>query len=66
MEITWSELSSTEKQQLINMRVGQGLFRDRVAKAWVGEFCAVTFVGVRQMLIESHKRTWRDCRYSAN
>lgn len=65
MEVTGSELSSTEKQQLINARIGQGVFRDRVAKAWGGEFCAVTLVDVREMLIASHIRPWRDCKDSS-
>jgi len=65
MEVTGSELSSTEKQQLINARIGQGLFRDRVSKVWGGEVCAVTLVDIREMLIASHIRPWRDCKDSS-
>lgn len=59
-----SSLSSTEKRQLIDARIGQGLFRDRVAKVWGGEYCAVTLINIREMLVASHIVPWRSCKDS--
>ena len=64
IQVTNTDLSFTEKQQLINARVGQGVFRDNVAKIWGGERCAVTLVNIREILIASHIKPWRDCEDS--
>lgn len=61
-----SSLSSTEKECLINSRIGQGEFRQNVIECWgLGETCAITFVGIREVLIASHIRPWRNCQNRA-
>lgn len=54
--------SETERQSLVNARVGQGKFRQNVIDIWKnGEKCALTLVGVRDMLIASHIVSWSAC-----
>ena len=58
-----ADLSATERQVFAKARIGQGLFRENVVGAWgIGEACAVTGVTVREVLIASHVRAWRDCQ----
>ncbi|HFI9378723.1 TPA: HNH endonuclease [Vibrio parahaemolyticus] len=62
MDVCGDDVSETEKLQLISARVGQGVFRERVAKLWGGERCAVTLIDIKELLIASHIRPWRDCQ----
>lgn len=56
------DLSTSEKSTLINARIGQGEFRKNVIDLWGnGEKCAVTFVNIKEILIASHIKAWRDC-----
>lgn len=64
LEVMDADLSLTEKQQLVKARVGQGLFRERVAQTWGSEVCAVTLVDIREMLIASHIKPWSECQDS--
>lgn len=53
-----SDISETEKQQLIQARQGQGLFRARVELLEAG--CRVTGVNDRAHLRAGHIKPWRD------
>jgi putative restriction endonuclease len=48
-------ISSTEKQELITGRIGQGTFRSRLEKLWRGK-CSVT--GATVLLNASHIKPW--------
>jgi len=52
-----SDLSDTEKQQLVRSRVGQGIFRMRVANQ--EKKCRLTGVDNLAFLIASHIKPWR-------
>lgn len=58
-----STLPSTEKQQLVLARRGQGLFRRRVATT--ESRCRVTGVDRAEHLRASHCKPWRDCTTNA-
>jgi predicted restriction endonuclease len=51
-------LTSTEKNILINSRLGQDQFRSKLLKLWQG--CSVTGYPAQSMLIASHIKPWRD------
>ena len=56
------DFSASEKTTLVNARIGQGQFRKNVIDLWDnGEKCAVTFVDIKEILIASHIKAWRDC-----
>ena len=50
--------SDTEKSQLINARIGQGLFRNSVFEIF--KECPVTNISISQVLRASHIKAWRD------
>ena len=50
---------STERQAIIQSRVGQGKFRDQVLGYW-GQTCAVTGCSLTAVLRASHIKPWRD------
>jgi hypothetical protein len=52
-----SELSKTEKEQVVKSRRGQGLFKARVAS--IETCCRVTKVSRPEHLIASHIKPWR-------
>lgn len=54
------ERSPTTRQTLIDARVGQGLYRERVLDLW-HKRCAVTGCTIRSALIASHAKAWKDC-----
>jgi predicted restriction endonuclease len=51
--------SSTERDALTKARLGQGLFRHRVAEREPA--CRVTGLTRQQFLVASHIKPWRDC-----
>jgi hypothetical protein len=51
--------SSTERDALTKARLGQGLFRHRVAE--LEPACRVTGLQRQQFLMASHIKPWRDC-----
>lgn len=55
---TLAGVSQTERQQLIDARMGQGRFRAEVAALW-GGCCAVTGMSVSKILRASHIKPWR-------
>ncbi|MCS0609069.1 HNH endonuclease [Massilia solisilvae] len=50
-------LTATERQSLVNARVGQGTYRQRLLELW-GYQCAVTNCSVLCALIASHAKPW--------
>ncbi|MDB4630972.1 HNH endonuclease [Pseudomonadales bacterium] len=52
-----AELDATEKEVLINTRIGQGLFRENLISYWNG--CALTGYRDPCFLIASHIKPWR-------
>lgn len=52
--------SPTTRQTLIDARIGQGLYRERVLDLW-HQRCAVTGCTIRSTLIASHAKAWKDC-----
>lgn len=51
-------LNETQKSQLVNTRIGQGVFRSKLLNYWKG--CAVTGYQNEQFLVASHIKPWRD------
>ena len=51
-------IDATQKAVLVNTRVGQGKFREKLIKYWKG--CAVTGYESVQFLVASHIKPWRD------
>ena len=51
--------SATERDALTKARLGQGLFRQRVAEQ--EPICRVTGLARQEFLIASHIKPWRDC-----
>lgn len=52
-------LSATQKDQLIQARIGQGAFREALLDVWNAR-CCVTSCPIRQVLRASHIKPWRD------
>ena len=61
LEILEDDLSGAEVEQSTLARVGQGEFKRNVIELWQGEKCAVTLVAIKEMLIASHIKAWKDC-----
>jgi hypothetical protein len=57
-EIQNQNIPDTEKKQLIRSRIGQGLFRSKVAQ--IESKCRVTGVSNKSLLIASHMKPWKD------
>jgi putative restriction endonuclease len=55
--ITRSTLTLTEKQAVIQARVGQGRFRNDLLRMWDGR-CAITGIALTQLLRASHIKPW--------
>jgi predicted restriction endonuclease len=53
-------LPETTRRALINARIGQGGYRQRMLKVWQGR-CAVTGLGIQDALTASHAMAWKDC-----
>lgn len=56
-EIEIKNLQETERQCVINARIGQGDFRKQLLEIWEG--CAVTNVNLPNVLRASHIKPWR-------
>ncbi|PTQ76260.1 HNH endonuclease [Nitrosomonas oligotropha] len=52
-------LSETERQQIIDARIGQGKYRDDLVKIWGS--CSVTGFNILPLLRASHIKPWREC-----
>lgn len=53
-----SDLSKTQRQQLIQARIGQGIFRANVEK--IEKQCRITGLADKTLLIASHIKAWKD------
>ena len=51
-------VSETVREQVIQARIGQGVFRHKLLAHWEG-MCAVTGIAVPQTLVASHIKPWR-------
>lgn len=54
------KIPSTQKEALIQARVGQGKFRKNILELWDGK-CSVTGCSMTELLIASHIKPWKDC-----
>jgi excinuclease UvrABC ATPase subunit len=54
------DISETEREALIKIRVGQGVFRQQLLNYW-NNSCSVTECRMQNVLIASHIKPWRDC-----
>jgi hypothetical protein len=60
-EIARIEPNATQREALIQARIGQGRFRADVTRLWgKGETCSLTDIALPEMLIASHIKPWRD------
>ena len=57
--MSYSSLSETERETVVQSRVGQGKFRNNLINYWRG--CAVTGCKIITLLRASHIKPWRDC-----
>ena len=57
-DATLNGISETERRALIQARLGQGCFRDRLMSHWEGK-CAVTGADIPELLRASHIKPWR-------
>lgn len=53
-------LSSTEKEEIIKARRGQGLYRDKLMQKY-NKCCIVTGANISQVLVASHIKPWVIC-----
>jgi len=52
---------ATQREALVQARIGQGRFRGEVARLWgKGEVCALTGIALPELLVASHVKPWRD------
>ncbi|MDK2951474.1 MAG: putative restriction endonuclease [Kosmotogales bacterium] len=56
---SYSNLSKTERETIVQSRIGQGKFRNDLINYWKG--CAVTGCTALALLRASHIKPWRDC-----
>ncbi len=56
--LTNDRLTRTERRQLTLARIGQGIFKDRVAE--LEPACRITGLSLRKHLVASHVKPWRD------
>lgn len=55
------DLSPTEREALVQARIGQGRFRSELVSLWgKGEICALTRIDAPEMLTASHIKPWRN------
>lgn len=53
-----TKISETQKQQLVNARIGQGKYRHDLLELW--RSCSVTGYNNTALLVASHIKPWRD------
>ncbi len=58
----YKEASEKYRESVVKSRIGQGQYRNDLLAYWQG--CAVTGVKVKEMLIASHSKPWKDCKDS--
>ena len=60
IELTRSKISETQREVLVQARIGQGRFRSDVLALW-NERCAVTGCTVLEVIRASHIKPWSKC-----
>lgn len=58
-DASYQALPETTRRALINARIGQGGYRQRMLKVWDGR-CAVTGLGIQEALTASHAMAWKE------
>ena len=53
------DVSETTRTALISARIGQGEFRNKLMNFW-GRKCAVTGIGIEELLVASHIKPWAE------
>jgi putative restriction endonuclease len=53
-------INSTVREALIEARIGQGVYRNRLMQVWGGK-CALTRCNLKEVLIASHAKPWAEC-----
>ena len=53
-------LDKTTAIREVEQRVGQDIYRKNLLRYWGGE-CALTRIGIEQLLVASHAKPWKDC-----
>jgi len=64
LERTASLPRATEAERLVVQRIGQDVFRDRLIDYWEAR-CAISGLGVPELLRASHIKPWADCKNDA-
>ncbi|WP_051953953.1 HNH endonuclease [Xenophilus azovorans] len=60
-DIARTAVEATQREALIQARIGQGRFRAEVVELWgKGEVCALTGIALPELLIASHIKPWRE------
>lgn len=60
LHLTSEMPKTTEAERLAVLRVGQGIFRDRLITYWQGS-CPLTGISDQALLRASHIKPWKDC-----
>jgi len=55
-------LRGTEREAVVRQRVGQDVYRQALLDYWQGR-CAVTGIGVPEVLRASHSKPWAECQH---
>ncbi|MDP3653773.1 MAG: HNH endonuclease signature motif containing protein [Rhodoferax sp.] len=56
-----NESDVTQREALVQARIGQGRFKADVTRLWgLGETCTLTGIALPELLIASHIKPWRD------
>jgi len=64
-ELSKTTIESTEAEKLVKQRVGQDVFRSSLMDYWDGK-CAVTGIGIPELLRASHSKGWAECDNDAD
>ena len=57
-------IAGTEVELMVRLRVGQNEFRDAIMDYWGGA-CALTGMGIQEVLRASHAKLWAECATDA-
>lgn len=54
-----------ETEEMRSVRLGQAIYRRALEQLWDGR-CAVTGIGLRELLRASHAKPWAECETGRN
>lgn len=60
----WDDAEPTEAKRQCRVRLAQNIYRQNLEALWGGR-CAVTGVGIRELLRASHAKPWAECSSGA-